>query len=210
MIFFGDVPQFALAQLGGISAVLCTRDGRPVRLTEQQSVKAKSAVFKAQGCTVQDGELRASDDSTGRALSLPVSHCFGARNFKPKGPSADPTVSFREITDEIFLVLATSSVTKILSDVEIVGAALDGFDSVQAAAKAVVRLALSKGAPDQVGVVVVEFGWRSSRLTAFREEVKERKGGLGATAAPVDDGFDMFGGAPPAKPAEEDSFDMFG
>ena len=32
-------------------------------------------------------------------------------------------------------------------------------------------MALSKGAPDQVGVVVVEFGWRSSRLNAFREEV---------------------------------------
>jgi serine/threonine protein phosphatase PrpC len=177
-------------------------------LTEQHTVKAKSAAFKAQGCTVTNGELIASDDSTGRALALPVSHCFGARNFKPKGPTADPTVSFREISDEIFLVLATSSVTKILSDAEIVGAALDGFDSVQAAAKAVVRLALSRGSDDQVGAVVVEFGWRSSRLNALREEVKERKGSVGS-AAPVDDGFDMFGGPPP-KPAEDDGFDMFG
>jgi len=39
--------------------------------------------------------------------------------------------------------------------------------------------------------------------------MKERKGSV-ATAAPVDDGFDMFGCLPPAKPAEDDGFDMFG
>merc|ERR1719408_936255 len=132
-------------------------------------------------------------------FNLPAGRMVGGRPFKTvKSPvSAKPDVrkvkEWRCVAgEELFLLLVSAEISSVMTDQEIVNAALDawggnaeGLDGWEAAAKAVVRTAQAQGPEsDTLACLAVQFWWQEKplqRLLARRADKKRS----GVSAAPV-------------------------
>jgi len=209
--------QLWLGNLGACVALLCSTDGQPVRIVEPHTTKKEQAKLEEVGYKVSDlGVAEVAFAEVGEhkptsTFTLPASRLLGGRPFKTSKKSpvhARPDVrkarEWRCVAgEELFLLLCSPEVASVLSDQDIVNAALDawgssaeGLDGWEAASKAVVRTAQAQGpASDTLACLAVQFWWQEKplqRLLARRRDKKHSGLALDGPKA-KDDGFDMFG-----------------
>merc|ERR1719498_1274759 len=107
--------------------------------------------------------------------------------------------------EDLFMLICSQEVLSVLSDQDIMNVALDawasnaeGLPGWEAAAKAIVRTAQSRGPErDTLACLAVQFWWQEKPLQRHLARREDRKrSAQPANAAP--------------KPAEKDDFDMFG
>jgi len=211
--------QVYTAHTGAIVMLLCSAEGNAVRITEPHSTKKDRAMLEEAGFNVSasgKAEVAFAEDGSGNRASvyykLPATRLIGGRPFKTvKSPvSAKPEVKkakeWRCVAgEELFMLMCSQEVLSVMSDQDVINTALDawasnaeGLDGWEAAAKAVVRTALTQGPDsDTLACTAVQFWWQEKplqRLLARREDRK--KSGQPQVAAP--------------KPVEKDDFSMFG
>lgn len=198
--------------------ILCSAEGHPVRITEPFETKKQRVSLEQAGYNVSESgkaEVAFAEANQTRNVTyykLPSMRIVGGRPFKTgKSPVvAKPDVKkVREwrcvAGEELFMLVCSAEVLSVMSDLDIMNAAMDawasnaeGLDGWEAAAKAVVRTAQSRGPEtDTLACMAIQFWWQEKplqRLLARREDRK--KSGAPATAGP--------------KPVEKDEFDMFG
>jgi len=207
--------QLWLAHTGTCIVLACNSEGDAVRLCEPHRTAKESTKLTQAGYEVaDDGTAEVAFAEVGQnkpssKYTLPGMRLLGGRPFKtPKSPvNAKPEVKkVREwkcvAGEELFLVAVTSEVTSVLTDQDIVNAALDAWsspealDGWEAAAKAVVRTAQAQGpARDTLACLTIQCWWQEKplqRLLARRLD-RMKTGGSANQKKPVEaDGFDMF------------------
>jgi len=202
---------------GACAIIVCSSEGQPQRIAEPFTTKKEMAALIQAGYNVNQDSGKAEvagEAGTNRLTAyykLPAARLIGGTPFKTK---KSPVVATAEVKkqrewrcvagEDLFMLVCSAEVLSVLSDEQIMNAALDswsspeGLDGWEAAAKAVVRTAQAQGPEtDTLACMAVQFWWQEKplqRLLARRQD--RRKSG-----APVN--------APP-KPAEKDEFDMFG
>mmetsp|Transcript_65826 Transcript_65826/g.140840 ORF Transcript_65826/g.140840 Transcript_65826/m.140840 type:complete len:459 (-) Transcript_65826:22-1398(-) len=209
--------QLWTGTVGTCVLLLCSAEGAAVRLTEPHSTKKARAKLEEAGYKVSDsGSVEVAFAEAGvnkpsTYFKLPAMRLIGGRPFKTSkkspilaGPEVKKAKEWRCVAgEELFLLAVSSEVTSVLSDEDIMNAALDawgssaqGLDGWEAASKAVVRTAQAQGPEsDALACMAVQFWWQEKplqRLLARRAD-KKRSGVPTSEKKPADDGFDMFG-----------------
>jgi len=210
--------QLWLANLGASVVLLCSNDGQPVRVAEPYATSKERAKLEEAGYKVgDDGAAEVAFAEVGEhkptsMFKLPATRLIGGRPFKTSKktpvlgrPDVRKVREWRCVAgEELFVLQCSAEVASVLSDQDIMNAALDawgssaeGLDGWEAAAKAVVRTAQAQGPEsDTLACMAVQFWWQEKplqRLLARRRDKKQS--GLAVDAPKVkDDGFDMFSG----------------
>lgn len=209
--------QLWTACVGTVAIYLCSAEGLQVRVSEpHRTAKAKQALEDAGFKVSESGSVEVAFAEVGEhrpttAFKLPAARLIGGRPFKTSKKS--PVLAKPEIKkakewrcvagEELFLLMCSQEVTSMLSDVDIMTAALDawgsnaeGLDGYEAASKAVVRTAQAQGPEkDTVACMAVQCWWQEKplqKLLARRAERKREGAPAAAPAKAADDGFDMF------------------
>lgn len=212
--------QLWTATAGTMVCILCDTEGRPVRVSEPHATKAHGAAFEKAGFKVlEDGAVEVAfaevgDNRPSSMFSLPSTRLIGGRPFKTAGdrspvharPKVQKAKEWRCVAgEELFMLVCSSEVLSVLSDQDVINAALDVWggnadqlDGWEAAAKAVVRTAQAQGpTSDKLACMAVHFWWQEKPLQRLLARRAERlKSGVPAVVEkkPVEnDGFDMFG-----------------
>lgn len=148
--------------LRGNGAVRASVEHKPSTAAERKRIeRAGGYVVEVNGvarCTSSAGAGFAVD--RGSSLYLAVSRALGDRQLKkPSLLVPDPDVRiFKLLADDALLVLASDGVTDALDDSAIVDLAVTEPDPTDAA-KLIIREAFTKGAADNVTVLVLRFPW---------------------------------------------------
>jgi len=212
--------QLWTACMGTCVVLLCNSDGQAVRAMEPHATKKERARLTEAGFNVkEDGSAEVAFAEVGEhkptsTFRLPATRLIGGRPFKTNKakavvharPEIKKVHEWRCIAgEELFVLICSSEVLSVLSDQDIMNAALDawgssasGLDGWEAASKAVVRTAQAQGPEsDKLACMAVQFWWQEKplqRLLARRAD-KKRSGIAGdVKEKAVDDGFDMFSG----------------
>lgn len=205
--------------VGGAVPILCNAEGMAARLLEPHTTKKATQQLEEAGYVVSEsGTAQVVFAEVGQhkptdMFKLPAMRLIGGRPFKTSKKS--PVHSKAEVRkvrewrcvagEELFLLLVSPEVASVLSDQDVVNAALDAWgsnhealDGSEVAAKAVVRTAQAQGpATDMLQCLCVQFWWQEKplqRLLARRADRRKSGTGGGELAAkPKDDLDDMFG-----------------
>ncbi|CAK9027783.1 unnamed protein product [Durusdinium trenchii] len=222
----GTALRLVLAHVGDSRAILCragqavqvTEDHKPDRIDEKKRIeRAGGLVLNVRGAwrIAAPANPRGSTKSSRREYQgLSITRSLGDACFKnPALSAADPEVRVLPITDkDLFVVLVTEGVTRVLSNQDVVDCASKHWDDPEEAAKNVVRTAFQKGSDENLTALVVQFGWADKHTPRYIERRRQM----------VAQGVE--GGSPVMKPAaakeikeiytdkavEKDDFDMFG
>jgi len=210
--------QLWTANLGACVVLLCNTDGQPARICEPFAVAKERVRLIEAGFKVGDGgEAEVAFAEVGEhkptsIFKLPATRLLGGRPFKTSKKSpvhARPDVQMvREwrcvAGEELFLLVVSPEVASVLSDQDIMNAALDawgsnaeGLEGWEAASKAVVRTAQAQGPQTPtLACMAVQFWWQEKPLQRLLARRRDRKQsgvtGLETAKKPADDGFDMF------------------
>ncbi|CAE8641929.1 unnamed protein product [Polarella glacialis] len=211
--------QLWMGNLGANVVVLINSEGMPVRVMEPHTTVKARALLEQAGFNVSErGTVDVAFAEVGEhrpttAFRLPASRLIGGRPFKTSKTSpvtAKPEVKkVREwkcvAGEESVLLVFSAEVASVLSDNDVVNAALDawggnnsdGLDGWEAASKAVVRTAQAQGPDrDTLHCLAVQCWWQEKplqRLIARREDKKRSGVPAVEKVKPTDDGMDMFG-----------------
>jgi len=210
--------QVFVANAGTNVVLLCTGDGNSVRISEPHTTAKEQARLLDAGFNVDaNGIAEVAFAEVGEhrpksAFRLPASRLIGGRPFKTaKSPvSSRPDVrkarEWRCVAgEELFMLVCSSEVLSMLSDQDVVNAALDVWGSSaeniagwEAAAKAVVRTAKAQGPEtENLACLVVQFWWQEKPLQKLLARRLDKK----RSGVPRES---------PTKPVEGETFDMFG
>lgn len=208
--------QLWAASIGACCILACDSEGRAVRLSEPQTTKKSRQLLEDAGFIVgetgvaQVAFAEVGEHKPSSMFRLPAARLVGGRPFKTSKKSpidARPEVKkvkeWRCVAgEELFVLLVSYGVLSVLSDQDIVNAALDawgsnaeGLDGWEAASKAVVRTARAQGPEsDQLACLAVQCWWQEKplqRMLARRADKK--RSGIVETVKAADDDCDMFG-----------------
>jgi len=212
--------QLWTASAGTLVGILCDTEGRAARINEPHATKGHGSTFEKAGFKVlEDGAVEVAfaevgDHRPSSMFRLPSTRLIGGRPFKTAGERSpvharakvQKAKEWRCVAgEELFMLVCSSEVLSVLSDQDVVNAALDVWggnaeqlDGWEAAAKAVVRTAQAQGpASDKLACFAVQFWWQEKplqRLLARRAERLRSGEPAVVEKKPVEnDGFDMFG-----------------
>jgi len=224
----GTALRLVLAHVGDSRAILCragqavqvTEDHKPDRIDEKKRIeRAGGLVLNVRGAwrIAAPANPRGSTKSSRREYQgLSITRSLGDACFKnPALSAADPEVRVLPITDkDLFIVLVTEGVTRVLSNQDVVDCASKHWDDSEEAAKNVVRTAFQKGSDENLTALVVQFGWADKHTPRYIERRRALvaqgvEGGspvMKPSAAPTKDLKDIYAD----KAVEKDDFDMFG
>lgn len=208
--------QLWVACAGACCAIVCDAEGNATRVSEPQTTKKSRAQLEEAGYNVSESgvaEVAFAEVGQNKPSSyyrLPAARLIGGRPFKTSKKSpihAKPEVKkVREwrcvAGEDLFVLLVSAEVLSVLSDQDVVNAALDAWgssaqdiDGWEAASKAVVRTAQAQGPQsDMLACMSIQCWWQEKplqRLLARRAD-KKRSGVTNTTKA-KDDLDDMFG-----------------
>lgn len=209
-----------LAHVGDSRAILCragqavqvTEDHKPDRIDEKKRIeRAGGLVLNVRGAwRIAAPANRGSKSSRREYQGLSITRSLGDACFKnPALSAADPEVRVLPITDkDLFVVLVTEGVTRVLSNQDVVDCAGKHWDDPEEAAKNVVRTAFQKGSDENLTALVVQFGWADKHTPKYLERRRQM------VAQGVEGGSPVMKPTPKdkeiEKAVEKDDFDMFG
>ena len=214
-----------LAHVGDSRAILCragqavqvTEDHKPDRIDEKKRIeRAGGLVLNVRGAwRIAAPANRGSSKSSRREYQgLSITRSLGDACFKnPALSAADPEVRVLPITDkDLFLVLVTEGVTRVLSNQDVIDCASKHWDDSEEAAKNVVRTAFQKGSDENLTALVVQFGWADKHTPRYIDRRRQ------LVAQGVEGGSPVMKPTAPKdvkesyidKAVEKDDFDMFG
>lgn len=208
--------QLWIATVGGCAAILCTAEGTAARVNDPHTTKKHKAKLEEAGFKVaESGKVEVAFAESGnvfKMFKLPAMRLIGGRPFKTSKktpivgkPDVKMVREWRCVAGEdLFLLLVSPQVTSVLEDVDIMNVALDawgssaeGLDGWEAASKAVVRTAQSRGPEsDNLACMAVQFWCQEKplqRLLARRADRKKSGQSAAAPPKPKDNLDDMFG-----------------